>query len=147
LLHPYFFGAWLGDGTTTKGCITYAEPDRAVLDKIISLGYQVSSHHIHKTTGVLTDYIKDSAPALKKLGVLGNKFIPDEYLFSSVAQRKELLAGLIDTDGSLDKKGRVRIGDIFIGSGQPDTTTREITWIVCLYHVTATISINERDRW
>lgn len=109
LLHPYFFGAWLGDGTTTKGCITYAEPDRAVLDKIISLGYQVSSHHIHKTTGVLTDYIKDSAPALKKLGVLGNKFIPDEYLFSSVAQRKELLAGLIDTDGSLDKKGRVRI--------------------------------------
>ena len=108
-VHPYIFGAWLGDGSTTKGCVTYAEKDSAVIDKIVSLGHEVSAHCTHKITGVHTDYFKDLHKKLKKIGVIGNKFIPDQYLFSSASQRKELLAGLIDTDGSLDKQGRVRI--------------------------------------
>ena len=33
--------------------------------------------------------------------------IPEEYLRGSIAQRKELLAGLIDSDGYIDKEGRV----------------------------------------
>ena len=33
--------------------------------------------------------------------------IPEEYLRGSIAQRKELLAGLIDSDGHIDKEGRV----------------------------------------
>lgn len=40
---------------------------------------------------------------LKDLGVLGNKHIPNIYLNNSIEVRMQLLAGLLDTDGTLDK--------------------------------------------
>ncbi len=47
---------------------------------------------------------------LSEMGLLNNKHIPDSYLIDSVANRLELLAGLIDTDGYLakTKEGRPR---------------------------------------
>jgi len=41
---------------------------------------------------------------LKRLNVFKNKHIPKEYLIDSRKNRLEILAGLIDTDGSLDKR-------------------------------------------
>jgi replicative DNA helicase len=38
-------------------------------------------------------------------GVLHKKWVPSEYLFASKAQRLALLQGLMDTDGSCDKRG------------------------------------------
>lgn len=46
---------------------------------------------------------------LEKLNLIGNKHIPQEYLRASVDQRFELLKGLMDTDGSINKKGRCEI--------------------------------------
>ena len=46
---------------------------------------------------------------LKELNVLKNKHIPMEYLRSSRDQRLELLRGLMDTDGTIDKRGRCEI--------------------------------------
>lgn len=43
---------------------------------------------------------------LCRLGVLGNKHIPAEYLRASEVQRWELLQGLMDTDGSVSRDGR-----------------------------------------
>jgi len=44
------------------------------------------------------------------VGVLGNKHIPDIYIRASLEQRLDLLAGLIDTDGHVERStGRVRI--------------------------------------
>lgn len=40
---------------------------------------------------------------LKHIGVLKNKHIPDEYLYDSRENRLQLLAGLIDSDGSINK--------------------------------------------
>ena len=52
-----------------------------------------------------------SAPVvaeLKRLGIYGldsqGKYIPDDYMQGSVAQRLELLRGLLDTDGSVSKQ-------------------------------------------
>ncbi|MFL6097811.1 MAG: DnaB-like helicase C-terminal domain-containing protein, partial [Blastococcus sp.] len=45
---------------------------------------------------------------LRKLDVLGNKHIPTEYLRGSVAQRKALLAGLLDTDGTVAPSGVIQ---------------------------------------
>ena len=42
---------------------------------------------------------------LRKIGVLGNKHVPDTYLRASEAQRRELLAGLLDTDGTVVRAG------------------------------------------
>ena len=47
---------------------------------------------------------------LRKLGVLSNKHIPAAYLRASVAQRRALLAGLLDTDGTVAASGVVQFG-------------------------------------
>ncbi|WP_026122436.1 replicative DNA helicase [Nocardiopsis halotolerans] len=42
------------------------------------------------------------------LGVLGDKHVPADYLRASVAQRRDLLAGLLDTNGTVDTSGSVQ---------------------------------------
>ena len=48
------------------------------------------------------------AGRLRTLGVLGNKHIPMTYLRASESQRRELLAGLLDTDGTVNPTGSVQ---------------------------------------
>ncbi|GAB3542787.1 hypothetical protein GCM10027403_36030 [Arthrobacter tecti] len=45
---------------------------------------------------------------LRTLGVLGNKHIPAQYLRASEMQRRALLAGLLDTDGTVTAAGCVQ---------------------------------------
>jgi replicative DNA helicase len=45
---------------------------------------------------------------LRKLDVLNNKHIPTGYLRASVAQRRAVLAGLLDTDGTVTPSGAVQ---------------------------------------
>ena len=46
---------------------------------------------------------------LRTLGLLGNKHIPVQYLRASITQRHELLAGLLDTDGTVTSSGSVQL--------------------------------------
>ena len=118
LIPPYVLGAWLGDGSRGKACISHTEADTQVADRIVSSGYARSAVCVHKDTGVLTTYFNEEggspgilAPLrkhLRELGVEYDKYIPDTYLRCSVAQRLELLAGLMDTDGSCDERSRCR---------------------------------------
>ncbi|KOX35366.1 DNA helicase [Saccharothrix sp. NRRL B-16348] len=55
-------------------------------------------HHDHGTVQAL----------LRGLGVLGDKHVPSAYLRASVAQRRALLAGLLDTDGTVTAGGSVQ---------------------------------------
>ena len=43
---------------------------------------------------------------LRKNNLLNNKHIPKDYIYNSVENRRELIRGLCDSDGSIDKKGR-----------------------------------------
>ena len=45
---------------------------------------------------------------LRQLAVLDNKHIPSEYLRASAAQRRALLAGLMDTDGTVTPTGNLQ---------------------------------------
>lgn len=116
-LHPYVLGAWLGDGSRGKGCITHAAEDVAVADRVEALGYPRSSVCVHKTTGVVTTYFSGPRPnvtgrllgELRAAGVTPAKHIPEAYLRASIEQRLQLLAGLVDTDGHVDSNSRVRI--------------------------------------
>ena len=45
---------------------------------------------------------------LRTIGVLGSKHIPTGYLRASVTQRRALLAGLLDTDGTVTASGSVQ---------------------------------------
>lgn len=117
-LHPYAFGAWLGDGSVGKPCITHHVDDRAVIDAIAAAGYPVSAVCQQVAPTTVTTHFGSGAPnrrsafsqGLKDSGALDDKHIPALYMRSSVEQRLELLAGLIDTDGHVDPEtGRVRV--------------------------------------
>ena len=45
---------------------------------------------------------------LRTMGLLGNKHIPNQYLRSSEDQRRQLLAGLLDTDGTVTSTGNIQ---------------------------------------
>lgn len=104
LINPYCLGAWLGDGGHMGSSIHAAEGEESVLDYFKSL-YEVTGFSVHKDTGVRKVYFSkgDFLEGLKKEGLIGNKFLPEHYIFTSKEDRLELLAGLIDTDGYLHR--------------------------------------------
>lgn len=106
-LHPYLYGAWLGDGTTKGASITTM--DKEIIDeftKKLPNGYFISIHN-YKYQGKASRIIIHSNDTwhneirrfLTKSSVNKEKFIHHDYLTSSYEERLELLAGLIDTDG------------------------------------------------
>lgn len=106
---PYVLGAWLGDGRNNNPDLCGDEKDRVIIDKIISDGYELSWKTTHKTTNVKYYGIKGLRFELQEYDMCHSrrrspKHIPSCYLTASVEQRLELLAGLLDTDGSLVKK-------------------------------------------
>ncbi|WP_025738219.1 replicative DNA helicase [Mycobacterium genavense] len=90
LVQPYTLGAWLGDGTSAAAQITTADPE--LIMRIEADGYVAQTLQAR----------------LRTLGVLGNKHIPTDYLRGSETQRRELLAGLLDTDGTVTAGGAVQ---------------------------------------
>jgi len=99
---PYTLGVWLGDGSTSKAAITHHPDDTYVLP------YPESAQCVHPTTGIVTTYYRGGMrTALRELGVLHAKHIPAAYLRASERQRRDLLAGLIDTDGHVSSSGQV----------------------------------------
>ncbi len=87
---PYTLGAWLGDGTTAAAQITSADPE--IVMRI-------------EAEGVVEGTLQ---ARLRTLGVLGNKHIPLTYLRASEEQRRALLAGLLDTDGTVTAGGAIQ---------------------------------------
>lgn len=114
LLDPYYLGLWLGDGFTNSPAIInedievikwlseYAESNgmttTLLSDKNVPVIYLKNKIYNHKNP------IKD---ALQYYGILNRKDIPDDYLHSSVEDKLQLMAGLIDTDGHFSKRDRI----------------------------------------
>ncbi len=87
---PYALGAWLGAGTAGSANRTAAEPE--ITAEIEAEGSPRGN--------VLA--------LVRRIGVLGDKHIPAEYLRSSEDQRRALLAGLLDIDGYAMQDGTVQ---------------------------------------
>ncbi|AUH44984.1 replicative DNA helicase [Streptomyces sp. CMB-StM0423] len=100
---PYTLGLWLGDGTADAERITTADPE--VLRFIADDGMDV--RRVGKTITFAWRH-GSLLVALRENGLLGNKHIPQDYLRGSVEQRRELLAGLLDSDGTVTDTGSVR---------------------------------------
>lgn len=107
-LEPYVLGVWLGDGVNTNPTICGDKNDYAVIERIVNLGYRIRWQTTHKTTGVKY-YGFDIRKQLQQYGMCHSrrrteKHIPMDYLTASYEQRLDLLAGLIDTDGTYNKR-------------------------------------------
>ena len=102
---PYLLGAWLGDGTTARGEITTMDPE--VVDAIAAAGWATS--YVYERGRASTYGIPGLGGALRDLGVLGDKHIPETYLLADEPTRRALLAGLLDTDGGVTRGPNTRI--------------------------------------
>lgn len=107
-IDPYTLGAWLGDGKSSAPQITIGCGDFEIIDNI---PYKASSHWVQKNTGVDYFYF-GKAMNLRAYNLINNKHIPDAYKYNTVEVRKQVIAGLIDTDGFVyQKNGRVTISN------------------------------------
>lgn len=106
---PYILGVWLGDGTSCRPELTNADEEVVNEWKNFALSFGLEAKiRTKKYTYDITsgDKFKNKILSLfKKNNLLNNKHIPIKYLTSSRKQRLELLAGIIDTDGCLTKRG------------------------------------------
>jgi replicative DNA helicase len=122
---PFVLGALLGDGSLLGSSQRFSTAENEMLDRILERatpafalraagGYdwrivQTAGAHRSGVAGVSPNGLVD---ALRGLGLWGkraeSKFIPDVYLDASRADRVELLRGLMDSDGWVERRGRMR---------------------------------------
>lgn len=115
---PYLLGLLLGDGGFTNSNVCFSTGDRQLVESVAGMldqGYALKQGHrrcdyriVKRRRSGLPNRYKDE---LRESGLWGlssgEKFIPPEYLYNSVANRWELLRGLMDTDGTVEKTGRL----------------------------------------
>lgn len=113
-LPAWLVGAFIGDGCLTRGPVLAAS-DPHMIEKAYALAgapsqVDIKDNSAHGYADGKTHHFAHLRPTLNDLGLLGHtwdeKLIPDAYLNAGVAARKELLAGLLDTDGTCDRFGR-----------------------------------------
>ena len=104
---PYVFGAWIGDGCSDRQSIT--SMDEEIISAFVAWGESLGCREVRRKkpgqqafTVILTKSQGCLNPAkqiLRGLGVLGSKHVPEMYHRSTLADRLEFLAGIVDTDG------------------------------------------------
>lgn len=100
-IDPYVLGYWLGNGNSYGATITTS--DEFVVEEFGRLGYPTSKNKKKYDYGV-----RNLRSKLFKEGLVKNKRIPPKYLRASFDDRKSLLQGLMDSDGSIEKTGSCR---------------------------------------
>lgn len=114
-LDPYLLGYWLGDGNSLTSEITTADKeivsylrnfckenellltDRSKKEDNIT--YRIRSEEGTKGKNFVLNFLRGT-------NLLGNKHIPHIYKCNSRDVRLQLLAGILDSDGYYDKRGR-----------------------------------------
>lgn len=127
---PYVLGSWLAAGDGESGSLTGIDED--VVRLIQAAGHQVEQGEV---TGEFV--LPGLAREIERLGLRENKHIPAEYLRASEAQRRALLAGMLDTRGDVSETGQVRLA---LTDGRLAEDAREL--ILSLGH-RATITTEE----
>lgn len=112
LIHPYIMGCVLGDGSVSSSranaSFTYHKDNLALVEEIRKLGAELSEESIdeRRTSTRSRRFLGETNKKLKKILEMRkgeDKKIPNEYMRSSLQQRLDLLAGLVDTDGTFEE--------------------------------------------
>jgi len=138
-IDPYILGAWLGDGSSHEMALT--SMDSEIIDywsafgekyglnvminekeKTDAVTVKLSSGKFKKGSNVLTNIFRSE-------GLLKNKHIPSQYLTSSRDNRLKLLAGLIDTDGTAERRIKTELGNGFSYSTKLERLANDIVFL------------------
>ena len=117
IVDPYLMGILLGDGSfSQKHSVSFSTSDKEILEY---LNYKLPEYNcktsnikiVGKTTNLNitgrknVNYILNYIKSINLIGCKSNnKFIPNEYLLSTIEDRKNLLSGLLDSDGYIDSR-------------------------------------------
>jgi hypothetical protein len=122
-IDPYILGMWLGDGTKNGKSFTSIDPELIEYWNIwasknnMDINMYLDGQNMHY--GISKKVKNCNKPTvfkekLSKYGLINNKFIPKDYIINSKEVRLAVLAGLIDTDGSVEQGGStIRISQSF----------------------------------
>lgn len=115
-INPYLLGLLLGNGGLKYAATKFSTGDEFLAEQVRSLlphGVFLD-HYKGPDYSITTRCRQTSNPitkALRRMGLKGcgsaQKFIPVEYLVSSVEQRAWLLRGIMDTDGHAARNGGI----------------------------------------
>lgn len=129
---PYAMGALIGDGSfrysSSQKALSFSSAEEELVAHVAKeLGYTYQKNNANNYSWTFREHKKSyAAPDRQNVWVeeilikypelwqtkSEDKFIPEDYLISSVEQRMELLRGLLDTDGSIDSHENVRFTTI-----------------------------------
>jgi hypothetical protein len=98
-IDPYVLGVWLGDGSSDGNRIGSVDED-VILE--LRRHYWITEQP--RPNAVPARTIHGIGPALRAYNLYGNKHIPPVFLRASEDQRLALLQGLMDSDGTIDKR-------------------------------------------
>ncbi|MFE7117937.1 TraM recognition domain-containing protein [Streptomyces sp. NPDC057654] len=110
-IDPYVLGAVLGDGCITcEGTVTFSSSDLEIVDEIRRRGYDIVEQAV--ADGPCPMYrINGVHRLVYELGIAGKRSwemsLPEVYLRGSVAQRIDLLRGLMDAGGTISAEGEM----------------------------------------
>jgi len=107
---PWLIGYWIGDGGAENAYLTAGGDADEIIEILTAVGEAPHIRFAHKATGC--EYLR--VPTLRRrlweIGIRGVKKIPEVCWTSSVAQRRALLQGIVDSDGHVERgSGRVRV--------------------------------------
>lgn len=128
IIDPYLMGIFIGDGANNSrqgGCPNITTAGQEVVDAIYEYAGKIgcSIRVDHKPGNAASTYVFARDPenytvrnrsvvnnftdqirsiGLDKIGS-GEKFIPDDYKYADISVRRELFAGLMDSDGYLNR--------------------------------------------
>ena len=121
---PYLVGLLLGDGgLSVEHSVKFTNSDQEIgtwVSKFVSQHSLVLKHVVNHDYLIIKSPLEDQWQGgpnwllckLRKLGLMGTnsetKFVPEDYLFSSLEDRISLFQGLMDTDGYVAKDGTLQ---------------------------------------
>lgn len=146
---PYVIGAILGDGCVTdivrSGSYDamLCSADHGIVEEFEKAGLDMSNFS-HKDNNAACDYritderLRNDLEGLKLYGHNAfSKFVPDYYKFGMVETREAILQGLMDTDGTVDKRGHCAFATV------SEQLAKDVKFLVNSLGGLATISKHE----
>lgn len=116
-MDPYLLGILIADGGMTTSTLVLSTPDRPIVDRVLTHLRDLPPGLEMVKKGDRVDWrFRDTSRLgnrlhdwLRQLGLWGKysyeKFIPDLYKYNSEHVRREVLRGILDGDGWLNRRG------------------------------------------
>ena len=97
-------GVWLGDGSRARA--GYTKPDREIRERLKEQGYVLKEAQDGNAV-----YLPGIKTKMKQYAVFTcrsyERYIPEAYKYNTVHVRQEVLSGLLDTDGEINRQGSI----------------------------------------